>query len=106
MKVLLVALVGLMLCSPVMAADLIPEPPSGNTEGTSWGTGHDRVDDFLNRHGQHSHGIPRRDNPVGLGLDIEYSFNDVYSAELQGKWDFNNEEVSTYLVGKIKLGKE
>ena len=89
-----------------IADDILSDPPSGSTEGTQWQTPSSSLNNWLDKYAQHSHGIPARENPMGLGLDIDYVFTDTYSTALEYRYDFENEEHATYLVGKITLGKK
>ena len=103
-------IVGLLFTAGVVFAteidQVLSEPNSGSTEGTSWGTPSSSLNNFLNQYAKHTHGIPARENPLGLGLDLEYAFSKTYSTALEYRYDFANEEHSTYLVAKIKFGKK
>lgn len=46
-----------------------------------------------------------REDPMGVGLNLEYKFDERYSAAVESKYDFENEETSIFLVGTIQLGK-
>lgn len=105
MKYLIMAILAIcLMATGVYASDLdqvLSEPNSGTTGGANYDH-----KNFITNYLGHTHEIPSRENALGLGMDIEYAFTNSQSAVLEYKYDFANEEHSTYLVGKLKFGKK
>lgn len=107
MKILSLVLVALFMFGGLAMADVLSDPPEGATGETTWQTtGGAGVNNWLNNNARHEHAIPARENALGLGLDVDYVFTDTYSAAVEYRYDFQNEEHATYLVGKVRLGKK
>ena len=103
MKVLVLVMAILMIASVAMATELdkvLSEPNAGQTGGANY-----EHKNFITNYLGHTHEIPSRENALGLGMDIEYGFTKNISSALEYKYDFANEEHSTYLIGKLKFGK-
>ena len=109
MRKLALALLMLLLCVPVMAAD---------TGGASWDSqgigpipGSD-VNSLLNETGVANHGHSydkyERDNAIGIGVDFVVYESEAWWAQevtIEPRWDFENDEAQVFAVAKVNLHK-
>jgi len=102
----------LMVLAVVIAFLALPMAFAEESGGADYNSpnGHaDGLADFLNNQDciDHTHQIPERDNPVGVGVDLTVYQNnaETVAVVIEEKYDTQNEENSVFAVCQVNLWK-